>query len=103
MYKKGFLAKDSSLERTDLFFLHDRPLHWIPAQPASAISHGFAYAARLGHAQSRRCQKILAMIKIVGRPTPSIGRSPLSKPKEHCHAKLEREDHFPCPAHGTGI
>ena len=44
MYKKGFLAKDSSWERTDLFFfLHDRPLHWIPAQrcgdqrPRSAV------------------------------------------------------------------
>ena len=29
-------------------------------RPASAISRGFAYAARLGHAQSRRCQKFLA-------------------------------------------
>ena len=46
MYTKGFLAKDSSSERTDLFFLlllHDRPLHWIPAQrcddqrPRSAV------------------------------------------------------------------
>ena len=35
--------------------------------------------------------------KIVGRPTPSIGRSPLRKPKEHRHAKLEREGHFPVP------
>ena len=43
--------------------------------------------------------------KIVGRPTASIGRSPLSTPKDHRHANawIEREGHFPCPAHGTGL
>ena len=37
--------------------------------------------------------------KIVGRPTASIGRSPLSKPKEHRHAKLELKERaiFPVP------
>ena len=37
--------------------------------------------------------------KIVGRPTASIGRSPLSKPKDHRHAKLELKERaiFPAP------
>ena len=35
-------------------------------RPASAISRGFAYAARLGQAQSRRSQKFLAMENELG-------------------------------------
>ena len=65
MYKKGFLAEDSSWERTDLFFSSRSTTALDPRTtlrlPASAISRGFAFAARLGHAQSRRCHKFLAM------------------------------------------
>ena len=37
--------------------------------------------------------------KIVGRPTASIGRSPLNKPKDHRHAKLKLKERaiFPVP------
>ena len=46
-----------------------------------------------------RSPRIWVLPKIVGRPTASIGRSPLSKPKEHRHAKLELKERalFPVP------
>ena len=46
-----------------------------------------------------RAPRIWVLPKIVGRPTASIGRSPLRTPKEHRHAKLELKERaiFPVP------